>query len=181
VSTTGSGFASLSGLPDVSGGKVGAGGGIVVSGGTVDDDDVDEVVWTGAVVVVATVEGTMVVSGTEVDVSVTVVSTGGCVSGGGGGGAGATEEVVEVEVEEVVDESVVVVGSTVVDGSGNDVSVVVVVADTSVPHQDRESSNQRSQSAGRVNPKIGSSDSTRTVVSQHDPSTGWVNVSPLAS
>jgi len=173
VSTTGSGFASLSGLPDASGGKVGAGGGIVVSGGTVDDDDVDEVVWTGAVVVVATVEGTMVVSGTEVDVSVTVVSTGGCVSGGGGGGAGATEE--------VVDESVVVVGSTVVDGSGNDVSVVVVVADTSVPHQDRESSNQRSQSAGRVNPKIGSSDSTRTVVSQHDPSTGWVNVSPLAS
>jgi len=173
VSTTGSGFASLSGLPDVSGGKVGAGGGIVVSGGTVDDDDVDEVVWTGAVVVVATVEGTMVVSGTEVDVSVTVVSTGGCVSGGGGGGAGATEE--------VVDESVVVVGSTVVDGSGNDVSVVVVVADTSAPHQDRESSNQRSQSAGRVNPKIGSSDSTRTVVSQHDPSTGWVNVSPLAS
>jgi hypothetical protein len=76
---------------------------------------------------------------------------------------------------------VVVVGSTVVDGSGNDGSVVVVVAGAVSPHQDRESSNQRSQSAGTVNPRIGSSDSTRTVVSQHDPSIGCVTVDPSAS
>ena len=173
MSTTVLGFASLSELPDASGAKLDEGGCAVISTGTVDGDDVVDVDRFGAVVAVATVEGTMVVSEGTIDVSGTVVSTGVCVSGGGGGSAGTTEE--------VVDEPVVVTGSTVVDGSGGDASVVVVVAGVVSPHQDKESNNHRSPSAGITNPTIGFSDSTRTVTSQHEPSIGWVNVDPSAN
>ena len=119
------------------------------------------------VVGLAVVEGTTVVSG-EVD---EVVSTVGCVSAGGGGMVmGTVEEEVEVEVVELV--------------CSTDVSVRVVSVDVGVGAGDdthaKESSNQRSKSAGTENPVIGlpSFASTTTVVSQHEPSTVLAPVVP---
>ena len=142
-------------------------GGAVV-GATVVEGGTDDVVDTRNVVVgLAVVEGTTVVSG-EVD---EVVSTVGCVSAGGGGMVmGTVEEEVEVEVVELV--------------CSTDVSVRVVSVDVGVGAGDdthaKESSNQRSGSAGTENPVTGlpSFASTTTVVSQHEPSTVLAPVVP---
>lgn len=165
VSGTGSGFASLSGLPDASGGIVEG----TVDGATVEVGGTEDVVVTRNVVVgLAVVEGTTVVSG-EVDA---IVSSGVCVLGGGAVGVAAAtvEEVVEVEVVDVS-------CSTVLDVCGGSVDVVVGGDDDT---QTRESSNQRSGSAGTENPVIGLSSfaSTTTVVSQHEPSTVLAPVVP---
>lgn len=139
-----------------------------VEGATVVEGGTDDVVDTRNVVVgLAVVEGTTVVSG-EVDA---IVSSGACVSGGGAVG------MVAATVEEVVDVDVELVCST-------DVSVRVVSVDVGVGAGDdthaKESSNQRSGSAGTENPVIGLSSfaSTTTVVSQHEPSTVLAPVVP---
>lgn len=167
MSTTGSGVASLSGLPDASGGNVVSGVATVVVGARVVDDELDVVVG-GTVVGLAVVEGTTVVSGT---VDGEVVSTAGCVSGGGGMVVvGTVEEVEVVDVELVC--PTVLVGSTV--------SVDVVVGSGNEPTHSRESNNQRSQSAGKEKEIISRSSGATTwmVASQHDPSTGnWAVVS----
>ena len=144
----------------------------VVVGATVVEGGTDDVVVTRNVVVgLAVVEGTTVVSG-EVDA---IVSTVGCVSAGGGGMVvGTVEEEVEVEVEVEVVELV----------CSTDVSVRVVSVDVGVGAGDdthaKESSNQRSGSAGTENPVIGlpSFASTTTVASQQEPSTVAAPVVP---